>query len=153
MGDTDGDGDYDELHTFGSRSFTIWNGTTGERIFDSGNQLEKFLVTQSPGLYDDSRSDDKGVEPENRAIGTIGGRHIAFFGLERADAIVVVDVTNPYSPLFIQVLHTNDAPEGVLFIPAKDSPNKKSTLVVSCEGDGVVNVFQMMMPNEEELQF
>jgi hypothetical protein len=29
MGDTDGDGDFDEL-VFGARSFSIWNGNTGE---------------------------------------------------------------------------------------------------------------------------
>ena len=70
-----------------------------------------------PLLYDDGRSDDKGAEPESVTTGKVGSRILAFFGLERADALVVVDVTNPYSPLFLQVLQTGDAPEGVLFIP------------------------------------
>jgi hypothetical protein len=34
MGDTDGDGDFDELVSW-SRSFSIWNGNTGEIVFDS----------------------------------------------------------------------------------------------------------------------
>ncbi len=152
-GDTDGDGDFDELHTFGTRSFTIWNGQNGNRVYDSGNKLTAFLMQHRPDLYDDSRSDDKGVEPENLAVGKIGNRTIAFLGLERADAIVVVDITSPNSPVYLQVLATNDAPEGVLFIPAKDSPNKRSTLVVSCEGDGVVNVFQMSATEEEMANF
>ncbi len=152
-GDIDGDGDFDELHTFGTRSFTIWNGHNGNRIYDSGNKLTEYLMSQRPDLYDDSRSDDKGVEPENVAIGKIGNRTIAFLGLERADAIAVVDITSPTSPVFLQILQTNDAPEGVLFIPAKDSPNKRSTLVVSCEGDGVVNVFQMSATEEEMASF
>ncbi len=151
-GDIDGDGDFDELHTFGTRSFTIWNGRTGARVFDSGNKLTEFIMQQRPELYDDSRSDDKGVEPENLAVGKIGSRTIAFLGIERADAIVIVDITSPTSPLFVQVLKTNDAPEGVLFIPAKESPNKRSTLVVSCEGDGVVNVFQMSGEEEAMVQ-
>lgn len=148
-GDIDGDGDFDELHTFGTRSFTIWDGNNGRRIWDSGNKLTEFLISQRPGLYDDDRSDDKGIEPENIAIGKIGNRVIAFLGLERADAIAVVDITSPTSPVFVQILETNDAPEGVLFIPAKESPNGRSTLVVSCEGDGVVNVFQMSASEEE----
>lgn len=142
LGDKDNDGDFDVLHTFGSRSFSIWNGATGKLEFDSGNELEKFLLSQSPSLYDDGRSDDKGVEPESVTIGKMGKYTVAFIGLERADAVVLVEVSNPSAPVFLQVLHTGDAPEGVLFIPANESPNEKSILVVSSEGDGVVKVFQ-----------
>lgn len=143
LGDTDGDGDYDELYSFGARSFTIRNGATGRIIFDSGKKLEEFLLTNAYPKYDDARSDDKGAEPESVATGKIGPRTLAFIGLERADAVVVVDVTNPSSPTFLQVLHTGDAPEGVLFIPAHESPNKRSLLVTSCEGDGTIQVFQL----------
>jgi DNA-binding beta-propeller fold protein YncE len=142
LGDIDGDDDYDKLYTFGTRSFTIWNPTTGDLIFDSGDKLEKFLNAQRPDLYDDGRNDDKGVEPEGVAIGTVNGRVLAFVGLERADAIVVVDVTNPSAPEMLQVIETGDAPEGVLFIPYNESPNGKSMLVVSSEGNGVVKVYQ-----------
>ncbi|MEJ7646449.1 MAG: choice-of-anchor I family protein [Chryseolinea sp.] len=143
LGDIDGDGDYDELFSFGTRSFTIRNGFTGQIVYESGSALEKFLLEKAGSLYDDGRSDDKGAEPESVAVGKIGSRVLAFVGLERADALVVVDVTNPYSPLYLQVLHTGDAPEGVLFIPADESPNKKSLIVTSCEGDGTVQVFQL----------
>jgi DNA-binding beta-propeller fold protein YncE len=143
LGDTDGDGDYDELYSFGARSFTIRNGVNGKIVFDSGKKLEDFLLNNAFPQYDDSRSDDKGAEPESVATGKIGPRTLAFVGLERADAVVVVDVTHPASPTFLQVLHTGDAPEGVLFIPAHESPNKKSLLVTSCEGDGTIQVFQL----------
>jgi DNA-binding beta-propeller fold protein YncE len=142
MGDTDGDGDYDALYSFGARSFSIWNGHTGVQVFDSGSDLEQYIVDNS-SYYDDARSDDKGVEPENVAVGKIGPRTIAFVGIERADVIVVVDVTSPSNPIYRQLLHTGDAPEGVLFISAKDSPNNIPTVVASCEGDGKVNVFQL----------
>jgi hypothetical protein len=55
---------------------------------------------------------------------------------------MIYDITNITSPTLVQVLHTGDAPEGVLFIPANESPNGKSLLVVSSEGDGKVKVFQ-----------
>src|SRR5699024_9712466 len=34
-GDTDGDGDFDEIHVLGGRSFSIFNGTTGALVYDS----------------------------------------------------------------------------------------------------------------------
>lgn len=142
MGDTDSDGDFDELYSFGARSFSIWNGATGKLVYDAGSELEKFLIDMLPGLYDDGRSDDKGVEAESVVIGKIGKYTLAFVGLERADAVVVVDVSNPYSPAYLQVIPTGDAPEGLLFIPAHESPNGKTLLVVSAEGDGTVKVFQ-----------
>jgi hypothetical protein len=141
LGDTDNDGDFDKLYAFGARSFSIWNAD-GSLLFDSGDKLEKFLIEKRPDLYDDDRSDDKGVEPEGVAIGQINQRTLAFIGLERVDAVVIVDVTNPASPEMIQILETGDAPEGVLFIPFHESPNGKSLLVVSSEGDGVVKIYQ-----------
>lgn len=140
MGDTDGDGDFDELVSFGARSFSIWNGSTGKIVFDSKNDLDK--RAQDLGVYDDKRSDDKSVEPESVVVVKIGTKNILFVGLERADELLVYDVTNPVSPVFLQSLKTGDAPEGLLFIPAEKSPTKRSLVVVSSEGDGSVKIFQ-----------
>ena len=96
LGDNNDDGDYEALYSYGARSFSIWDGLTGERVYDSGNELEKVVI--AAGRYDDGRSDAKGVEPEGVVLGTIGHRTIAFIGLERVDAVAVYDVTNPYSP-------------------------------------------------------
>ncbi|WP_394332791.1 choice-of-anchor I family protein [Flavobacterium pectinovorum] len=63
MGDTDGDGDLDEMVAFGARSFTIWNGNTGKIVYDGKNDVDK--KTNELGTYDDKRSDDKGSEPES----------------------------------------------------------------------------------------
>jgi hypothetical protein len=143
LGDVDGDEDYDELYSFGTRSFTIRNGSSGKIVYESGKKLEEFLLEKEPSFYDDGRSDDKGVEPESVTTGKIGPRTLAFVALERADALVVVDVTQPSSPVYLQVLHTGDAPEGVLFIPKHESPIHKSLVVTSCEGDGTVQVFTL----------
>ena len=140
LGDADGDGTYEALYSYGARSFSIWNGLTGERVYDSGNALEKLII--DAGLYNDNRSDAKGVEPEGVAVGKIGSQTIAFIGLERADAVVTYDVTDPYQPQFLQVLKSGDAPEGLVFVSAEDSPNGKSLFVVSSEGDGTVKLFQ-----------
>lgn len=142
LGDTDGDGDFDELYSFGGRSFSIWNGETGVQVFDSKNEVDKKTFEYLPGsLYPDNRSDDKGAEPEGITIGRVGNKNLLFVGLERANAIMVYELTNPQRPEFRQWLPTGIAPEGVLFIAAEDSPTGKSLLVASCETDGVVKVF------------
>jgi hypothetical protein len=143
LGDLNGDGKFDELYSLGSRSFSVWNGITGAQVFDSKNELDR--KCNDAAAYDDARSDDKSVEPEGIAIGTVGDRKTAFIGMERADAVAVYDVTNPASPVFLQLLKCGDAPEGVLFIPAKSSPTKRSLLVVSSEEDGVIKVYAPKM--------
>ncbi|GAA4340143.1 choice-of-anchor I family protein [Mucilaginibacter gynuensis] len=139
LGDTDNDGDFDALYSLGSRSFSVWNGNDGTQVFDSKNELD--VKTIAATAYDDGRSDDKSVEPEGIAIGKIGNKKVAFVGMERADAVAVYDITDPTKPVYLQLLKTGDAPEGVLIIPAKNSPTKKSLLVVSSEGDGVLKVY------------
>lgn len=140
MGDTDGDGDFDELVGFGARSFTIWNGATGQLVFDSKNELDK--KANDFGVYDDGRSDDKSAEPEAVYTAKMGDRQILFVGLERADAVMIYDVSNPTAPKYLQTLKTGDAPEGLMYIPASKSPTKRSLLVVSSEGDGSVKIYQ-----------
>ena len=139
LGDKDGDGDFDELYSFGARSFSIWNGYTGHQIYDSRNELDKQAM--NAGIYADNRSDDKSTEPEGITIGRVGNRTILFLALERVDAVAVYDVTNPVKPSFLQMLLTGDAPEGILFVEADKSPTGKSLLIVSCEGDGTIKVY------------
>lgn len=139
LGDENKDGKYEALYSFGARSFSVWNGNTGKLLFDSESKLEKAI--DAAGFYPDGRSDDKGIEPEGIDIGEVGGQSIAFVGLERSDAVAVYNVSNPTSPKLLQILSTGDAPEGILFISSKNSPTKKSLLVVSSEGDGVVKVY------------
>jgi hypothetical protein len=140
LGNTDSDPAFEELVSYGARSFSIWDGLTGQQIYDSGNEVEKRII--EAGLYEDGRSDAKGVEPEGVAVGKVGMYTLAFIGLERVDAVVVYDVTDPYAPKFLQILESGDAPEGLIFIAAEDSPNGKSLFIVSSEDDGQVMIFE-----------
>jgi hypothetical protein len=139
LGDANNDGKYEALYSLGARSFSVWNGNTGAQVYDSKNELD--TKVNAAGFYEDGRSDDKSIEPEGIAIGTVGKKKVAFVGMERVDAVAVYDVTDATKPVFLQILKCGDAPEGVLIIPAKDSPTKKSLLVVSSEDDGVLKVY------------
>jgi WD40 repeat protein len=140
LGDTDGDGDFDALYSLGARSFSVWDAITGAQVFDSKNELDK--KANELKIYDDGRSDDKGVEPESIAIGRVGSKTIAVVGMERADAFAIYDITTPTAPVFIKMYKTGDAPEGIIFIPASKSPINQSLIVISSENDGLVKIYK-----------
>lgn len=140
FGDTDGDGDYDELFATGGRCVTILNAATGQIVATIGKDLEQRMIDANQ--YDDSRSDNKGVEIETVTVAQVNGKTLAFIGMERADHVAIYDVTMPNAPKFVQLFATGDAPEGLLFVKAKDSPNGRSLLVVSSEEDGTVRFYQ-----------
>lgn len=144
-GDTDGDGDVDQLYCFGGRSFTIWT-TAGAIVFDSGAQLEQVMLAE--GLLDDSRSDDKGPEPEAVTFGIVGGTPLLFVGLERCNAVVVYDVTNPAAPVLVDVINVlassglgSFAPEGLQFLAADQNPTGRALIAVVSEGNGTLSLF------------
>jgi len=169
-GDTDNDGDYDQLFSYGARSFSIWSAT-GELVYDSGADFENITASLIPDDFNstndengdfDGRSDDKGPEPEGLALGKIGKRTIAFIGLERVGGIMAYDVTNPYRVKFLNYINNRDfsvdaqldddsvnplvgdlGPEGLVFISASKSPNGKPLLVVGNEVSGTTTVYQV----------
>ncbi|QLE55490.1 choice-of-anchor I family protein [Nostoc sp. TCL26-01] len=154
-GDTDGDGDIDRIEAFGARSFSIWN-SNGTQVFDSGDQLEQITAAKTPTLFNsdgaaatfDTRSDNKGPEPEGVTVGVINNRTYAFIGLERTGDVMVYDVTNPNQPQFIQYINTPEdiAPEGLTFISAADSPTGRPLLVTANEVSRTVAVFAINLP-------
>jgi DNA-binding beta-propeller fold protein YncE len=152
-GDANNDDLYEEIYAFGGRSFSVWDAS-GNLVYDSGDQFEHLAAALSPDSFNsegdnstfDERSDDKGTEPEGIAKGMIDGRYYAFIGLERIGGIMVYDVTDPTMPSFVEYVAPavgDFAPEGLLFIPAEDSPNGKALLVVSYEVSGTTAVFEI----------
>jgi len=146
LGDTDNDNDIDQIYSYGARSFSIWSAN-GNLVYDSGDSIATETLAMTPNRFndDDKRSDDKGAEPESVEVLNIENqRYILFVGLERTDQVMVYDITNPLSPTFLTILsHSGDeAPEGLLVIPAVKSPTGKDLLVVSNEDSGTVSFYE-----------
>lgn len=143
-GDTDTDTDYDVLYSYGTRSISVWS-PSGTRVWDSGDQIEQQVFALAPTSWDDTRSDNKGPEPEGITAGTIGDRTYVFVALERTNGIMVWDVTNPTAPTFGGLLQpptgTDVSPEGMVFIPASQSPNRRPLLVVANEVSNTLAVW------------
>ncbi len=148
-------GDY---YAAGARSFSI-RDAAGNLIYDSGSTLDREAAKR--GIYDDNRSRDKGVEPEDVALLDLGGRVYAFIGLERTTqaAIALFDITNPWSVEFLDMIVSpgDIAPEGIKAFRASDGQyylafaNEKSNTtslyrlnVVSEPGGGILLLVGVM---------
>jgi len=162
LGDTDGDGDYDELYSFGARSFSIWNNR-GELVFDSGKDFEEITAQLIPDDFNsnndengsfDSRSDDKGPEPEGIVIGQMGPRTLAFICLERVGGVMIYDISNPMMPEYLNYVNNRDfsgdaeagtagdlGPEAMVFVPVGKSPINDPLLIVTNEVSGTTSLF------------
>lgn len=167
-GNLDNDAQFERLQVLGSRSMIIWD-QFGNLVYDSGDTLEQ--VTAVPGRFNsdnaenqstDTRSDNKGPEPEAIAVGTTPeGRTYAFVGLERIGGVAVFDVTNPYATRFMRYVNNRDfsvvvdlqtnpggagdlGPEGITFIAAADSPTGSPMIAVANEISGTTTLYSVV---------
>jgi len=149
-GDIDGDGDFDKIYGYGARSFTIWN-TSGSVVYDSGDKIGKKTFELNSAYFNadegkaDGRSDDKGAEPESVTTLKIGKSTLLFIGLERAGGVMVYNITNPNTPVFLKWLFdVNDvAPEGLLAIAAADSPTGENIVIITNEVSNTVAIYEI----------
>lgn len=138
QGDIDNDGDFDEIYSYGSRSFSIWD-INGNLVFDSGNEFGQILAKNFQDNYADNRDDDKGSEPESITVTEIDGKTFAFIGLERATGVMVYDITDPANAFFVNYFNKDGvdlSPEGLLVVDAADAPNGLPLLVSTNEAYG-----------------
>lgn len=163
-GDADSDGLFEEIYTYGSRSFSI-RKANGRLIYDSGDEFEQITAQELPNDFNSTndengsfknRSDDKGPEPEAVEIARIKGRFYAFIGLERVGGIMVYDITNPYYPRFKQYINNRDfsvpadteaagdlGPEDILFIKKRNSPINSPIIASANEVSGTITLFKV----------
>ncbi|WP_418907654.1 esterase-like activity of phytase family protein [Glutamicibacter endophyticus] len=102
----------------GSRGFSVFDTSTGEVIWDAGNELERLALAQ--GLFPEHRAEKKGIEPEGLAVAEFNGVDYAFVAAERANFVAVYELSDPTQPRYVQSLPTTNGPEGVLPIPGRD---------------------------------
>ena len=160
-GDKNNDGQYESLYAYGARSFTIWD-SNGLVVFDSGDQIARVTASVHGNAFNnnedenkgDTRSDDKGAEPEALTLGEVGDRLFAFVGLERMGTIMVFDITNPYDVKFQDYFYNRGlepsadisgdlAPEGMTFVPAAQSATNEALLIVGNEISGSIAVWEI----------
>lgn len=101
----------------GGRTVTVLDLVTGT-TFDTGSALDDLAA--SIGRYPDARSNRGGSEPEVLVATSFQGRELVAVGLERANAVVVIDVSDPTEPTPIGIAETGANPEGIEFVQFGD---------------------------------
>jgi hypothetical protein len=166
MGNLDGDAGIEDPHMMGTRSVTIWNASTSALVFDSGSMIESYVAANDSTTFNmnngltsnfDTRSDDKGPEPEALAFGSIAGRDYLFVGAERQNGIFQFDITDlnnvSITNYFNTVTNSTDSggafisPESILFLDSLSNPSGKNLLIVGFEGTGTngsIGVFEVV---------
>jgi hypothetical protein len=156
-------GELTSLYSLGSRSFSV-RSAAGTLVWDSGDAFECITALVFPDNFNsdhaennfDNRNNHKGPEPETVIVGQVDGRQLAFIALERIGGVMVYDVTDPTAPVFQQYLHTREfiddtvgpdsGPEGLVFVPAADSPTRQPMLVAGHEVTGTVAIWSLATP-------
>jgi len=178
-------GEVDRLYTFGSRDWTAWRIQTGSEtdaecpcdspsslrlVFSSLDDMEQVTASQlgddgfNSDLFSpsgDSRSDDKGPEPESIVVGQCSnGDSYAFIGLERAGGVMVYDITDidDGEVTFVEFLNSRDfsvhyaegsrppesagnvEPETMVFVPDTDD-SEEALLVVGYKTSASIAVY------------
>lgn len=97
----------------------------------------------SVGANSDTRSDNKGPEPETVAYGSINGRDYVFASMERQGGIFMFDVTDLNNVSFVSyinlLINADSAgqaylsPEGMVFVSAANSPTGSALLLMGYE--------------------
>ena len=138
MGDSNNDGIYEALYSFGARSFSIWDvDDMSQPIYDSGSLMAKYTAKKYPDNFNasnssnkfDGRSNNKGVEPEGVTVAQVGSQTIAFVGLERISSVMAFDITDPKKVSLLGEVNTRTFNDDLL----KDA--KKGKAAANADGD------------------
>ncbi len=162
-GDTDNDGDLDVIHTMSGRSFSIWNASSGQLVFDSKDLIEQitsthpvtaafFNASNSTGAATlKNRSDDKGPEPEGVATAFIDGSSYLFVSLERVGGVLTFNVDDPANPIYVGYYNNRTTAgsgpdlgaEGIIRISAEASPNGNEIVILANEVSSTLSIYQI----------
>lgn len=158
-GNTDADSDFETINAVGSRSFSIFNATTKQIVFDSGDDFERYTAANLPTIYNADHEDNvakgrsraKGPEPEGVTVAQIGTETFAFISLERVGGVMVYNITDPNNVTFVDYKNSRSTsaysgdhgPEGITYIKPENSPNGTGYVLVANEISGTITIFEV----------
>ena len=158
-GNTDADSEFETINSVGTRSFSIFNTTTKQLVYDSGDSFERYTAANLPTIFNadhenntiKGRSRAKGPEPEGVTVAQIGTETFAFISLERIGGVMVYNITNPNNVTFVDYKNSRSTsayagdhgPEGITYIAASNSPTGIGYILVANEVSGTITIFEI----------
>jgi DNA-binding beta-propeller fold protein YncE len=170
-----------QVFAFGTRSMSIWDDG-GTLLHDTGSHIEETIAELLPNSFNsdnaendsfDARSDAKGPEPEAVSVAKIGGRALAFLALERVGGVMIYDVSQPDTAVYVGYVNGRNfdvpfgeddqraadleavgesGPEKITLIAPKDHPVGKWVMVVSQESTGSISFYTITVPMQTSNQ-
>jgi len=133
----------------GGRTISIFRLSDGALLSDTGNRLDAMVNGVGRwGAFVEAgnRARRGGSEPENADVVHWGDRTLLVVGCERANALALVDISDPYAPTVLDVAGVGGlggaarlAPEGIKSF-VRDG---RSFVLVGFETSGTVGVFEV----------
>jgi Bacterial Ig-like domain/Secretion system C-terminal sorting domain len=158
-GNTDADPEFETINSVGARSFSIFNTTTKQLVFDSGDDFEMYTAANLPTLFNADHEDNvakgrsraKGPEPEGVTVAQIGSETFAFISLERVGGVMVYNITDPTNAIFVDYKNSRSTsayagdhgPEGITYVSAANSPTGMPYILVANEISGTITIFEV----------
>ena len=163
----EGDGEIEELVSFGARSFAIWD-SAGNRVFKSGSEFAEIQTERIPtGCNSDDEantldavSNEASPEVEGMVRGRINGAMHAFVGLGKPGGVMVYNIATPENARFVAYFNNrvfelplqdpdgtpntdagDSGPEGVALIPRTASAIDAPMLATGNEISGSVTLW------------
>jgi uncharacterized repeat protein (TIGR01451 family) len=119
----------------GGRTVSLFRADNGAFVADTAGSLDDLAARW--GRYPDTtRSNRGGSEPEVVDAVLFNGQAIVAVGLERANAVVIIDVTQPQAPTLLSLIPTGAAPEGVKLV----ARNQALYVLATNEGAGTLTI-------------
>lgn len=158
-GNTDADPEFETINAVGARSFSIFNATTKQLVYDSGDDFEMYTAANLPTLFNADHEDNvakgrsraKGPEPEGVTVAQIGTETFAFISLERVGGVMVYNITNPNDAVFVDYKNSRSTsayagdhgPEGITYVSGANSPTGTPYILVANEISGTITIFEV----------
>lgn len=130
----------------GGRTISVFDATTGDLLGDTGNQIDS--AVNAAGFYPESRSDNKGSEPEMVTSFTMDNINYVAAGIERANGVALISLANPKQPKVISVAAIDKtakagkiAPEGIAHF--FDTKTNQHYIYTANEKNGSISIFRI----------
>ena len=122
----------------GGRTVSVFDSETAILLGDTGSQIDD--VAAAAGFYPDGRSNRGSSEPEVLDLTHYRGRNLVAVGLERANAVALIDVTDPSSPVVVDISAAGVGPEGIKFFRV----GSRLFLAAANEVSGTVSLLEVV---------